>query len=133
MFGFGFFILIIVSAYVANLAAFLTRSVSSHVGTIEEVVATGMPICAHPALQADLELAHPKAKFVFNEDGKELYGLVEDYDAGLCKVMAVGKMDSLGDLKLMDLFCERDLVYTESLIIENVSRKLLSRAVLVCL
>eukprot|EP00585_Thalassiosira_rotula_P016167 CAMPEP_0196189048 /NCGR_PEP_ID=MMETSP0911-20130528/43485_1 /TAXON_ID=49265 /ORGANISM="Thalassiosira rotula, Strain GSO102" /LENGTH=268 /DNA_ID=CAMNT_0041460551 /DNA_START=1 /DNA_END=807 /DNA_ORIENTATION=- len=28
-------------------------------------------------------------------------------------------MDSLGDMKLMDLFCERDLVFTESLVMEN--------------
>ncbi|KAL7549280.1 hypothetical protein ACHAWF_013032 [Thalassiosira exigua] len=121
MFGFGFFILIIVSAYVANLAAFLTRSTLSGdaVRKIEDAVAAEMKICAHPALQSDLELAHPEAKFVFNQEGKELYGLVDDFDNNLCDVMAVGKMDSLGDMKLMDLFCERELVYTDSLIIEN--------------
>jgi len=119
MFGFAFFILIAVSAYVANLAAFLTRSGSTSVDTFEIVVARGLNICAHPALAGDLKLLHPKANFVFNQEGKELYGLVDDYDAGKCDVLAVGKMDSLGDLKLMDLFCERDLVFTESLIMEN--------------
>ncbi|KAL9181674.1 hypothetical protein ACHAXT_012017 [Thalassiosira profunda] len=119
MFGFAFFILILVSAYVANLAAFLTRSKSSYVGTIEESIALGYKICAHPALQSDLELAHPNANFIFNQEGRELYGLLEDYDAGLCEVMAVGKMDSLGDLNLMALFCDRKLVYTDSLVIEN--------------
>ncbi|KAL7533811.1 hypothetical protein ACHAXR_005454, partial [Thalassiosira sp. AJA248-18] len=108
-----------VSAYVANLAAFLTRNDLNVVSTIEDVVAQGSKICAHPALQDDLERQHPGAKFVFNQEGKELFGLVEDYDAGKCDVLAVGKMDSLGDLNLMDQFCERHLVYTESLIIEN--------------
>jgi len=119
MFGFAFFILIVVSAYVANLAAFLTRRSTNHVGSIEDAVGSGMKICAHPALEDDLVLAHPDARFIFNQEGKELYGLVDDYDVGKCDVMAVGKMDSLGDLKLMDLFCQRGLVYTESLIIEN--------------
>ena len=104
-----------VSSYVANLAAFLTRSVPNYVGTIESVVAKGMKICAHPALEADLVLAHPNANFVFNQEGKELYGLVDDYDAGKCgDVMAVGKMDSLGDLHLMDLFCNLGLVSTHT-------------------
>ena len=56
MFGFAFFTLILVSAYVANLAAFLTRPTFKYVGDIESVIANGMPICAHPALQEDLEL-----------------------------------------------------------------------------
>eukprot|EP00580_Thalassiosira_gravida_P005994 CAMPEP_0201655548 /NCGR_PEP_ID=MMETSP0493-20130528/46064_1 /ASSEMBLY_ACC=CAM_ASM_000838 /TAXON_ID=420259 /ORGANISM="Thalassiosira gravida, Strain GMp14c1" /LENGTH=670 /DNA_ID=CAMNT_0048132137 /DNA_START=1151 /DNA_END=3160 /DNA_ORIENTATION=- len=119
MFGFGFFILIVVSAYVANLAAFLTRSYSPPVSTIEDVIARQMNICAHPVLADDIKLTHPKANFVFNQEGKELYGLVDDYDAKKCEVMAVGKMDSLGDLKLIDLFCARDLVFTDSLVMEN--------------
>jgi len=119
MFGFAFFTLILVSAYVANLAAFLTRSKIEYTGDMESVVAKKMRICAHPALQEDLELAHPDATFVFNLNGKELFGLVEDYKAGSCEVLAVGKMDSLGDMNLMDLFCKEELVYTESLVIEN--------------
>ena len=35
MFGFSFFILIVISAYVANLAAFLTNDVPDYVGTVE--------------------------------------------------------------------------------------------------
>lgn len=86
---------------------------------IEDAVAQEKAICAHPALESDLELAWPDANFVFNREGKELYGLVEDYDAGKCPVMAVGKMDSLGDMDLMDMFCKRELFYTESIVIEN--------------
>jgi hypothetical protein len=70
-------------------------------------------------LQSDLELAHPDAKFVFNMEGKEIFGMVEDFQADKCDVLAVGKMDSLGDLKLMNLFCKENLVYTDSVVIEN--------------
>ena len=42
MFGFGFFILIAVSAYVANLAAFLTQNgLQTNIATMEEVVDSG--------------------------------------------------------------------------------------------
>ena len=45
MFGFGFFILISVSAYVANLAAFLTRSgLEISYGTMREVIDGNIPI-----------------------------------------------------------------------------------------
>ena len=51
--GFGFFILIAVSAYVANLAAFLTlRTTGEVVNTMEGAVAAGAAICAHPAVSA---------------------------------------------------------------------------------
>ena len=73
-----------------NSAAFLTRNTSDHIGDIEGVIAKGWSICAHPVLQEELELAHPYAKFIFNQEGKELYGLIEDYDAKKCQVMAVG-------------------------------------------
>lgn len=34
--------------------------------------------------------------------------------------MRQGKMDSLGDIDLMNQFCERKLVFTESVVIESV-------------
>ena len=72
MFGFGFFILISVSAYVANLAAFLTLSTTDSVKTMAGAIATGMTICAHPAIKAELEVAWPDAKFYFHEKGREV-------------------------------------------------------------
>ena len=72
LFGFGFFILIAVSAYVANLAAFLTLSTTESVNTMNGAVAAGMKICAHPALKAELEVAWPDAKFYFNEQAMDV-------------------------------------------------------------
>mmetsp|Transcript_36003 Transcript_36003/g.63128 ORF Transcript_36003/g.63128 Transcript_36003/m.63128 type:complete len:701 (+) Transcript_36003:59-2161(+) len=118
LFGFGFFILIAVSAYVANLAAFLTLSTTESVNTMNGAVAAGMTICAHPALKAELEVAWPDAKFYFNEQAMDFAGMLEDLDAGKCRVMAVGYEDTSMDTAYLEKLCERDLVYTDSLVVE---------------
>lgn len=85
-FGFGAFILVVVSAYVANLAAFLTRNNYKYVGTIEEATKQGYKICALPATKAELEIAWPDAHFVFPTTGAGSYhALIEEWDAGSCK------------------------------------------------
>jgi hypothetical protein len=117
MFGLGFFTLITVSAYVANLAAFLTRNVSE-IKSMEGVVASGWTICAHPAIESELRIAWPKANFYFTESGKEFPGMLEDYVLGQCDVMAVGWEDTSMDLGFRERICEMDLVFTDSLIIE---------------
>jgi len=117
MFGFGFFILITVSTYVANLAAFLTRNITT-TKTMEGVIAAGKNICAHPALKTELQSAWPKAKFYFTETGNEFHGIVEDYDLGRCEVLAIGWEDTSLDSSLMKKFCERDLLFTNSLLTE---------------
>jgi len=117
MFGFGFFILITVSAYVANLAAFLTRNITE-IKSVEGVVAAGLPICAHPAMQHELEMAWPKANFYYIDGSKGFHGMMDEYDLGRCQVLAVGTEDTHMDLALMEKFCERDLVFTNSLFVD---------------
>ena len=107
------------SAYVANLAAFLTSSSLNYVGTVQEVIENGMTICAVPTLETDLVRAHPNANYVFNQDKNGFHDLLNDYDAGNCDVLAIGRMDTTGDIELMDKFCNRSLVYTNSLFVEN--------------
>ena len=58
MFGFAFFILIAVSAYVANLAAFLTRSLGTSINTMEAAVKERLVICAHPAVESELNVSN---------------------------------------------------------------------------
>ncbi|KAL7529766.1 hypothetical protein ACHAXR_007424, partial [Thalassiosira sp. AJA248-18] len=132
MFGFSFFILIVVSAYVttdnclfsslcaceklkANLAAFLTRPVD-FVGTIEVVEQKGMRVCAHPALKTEFEVAWPTVNFVFSETGT--LGMLDHYAAGKCDVIAASKPDVTSDIDFARAFCETGLVLTDSLIIE---------------
>ena len=58
--------------YVANLAAFLTKSEIEDATTMEGVVAAGYKICAHPAVKAELDAAWPDANFYYHEKGREV-------------------------------------------------------------
>ena len=71
-----------------------------------------------PQIQAELEVAWPSAKFYFHEAGNEFRGLLDDYDAGKCKFLAIGWEDTGSDTDFLEMLCERNLVYTDSLIVE---------------
>ena len=71
LFGFGFLILIAVSAYVANLAAFLTKTNQESVLPMTQAVKAGTRICAHPAIRDELELVWTDADFYFHSEGNE--------------------------------------------------------------
>ena len=68
--------------------------------------------------QVELQTAFPGAHFYFHKGMKGFPGILEDYDAGKCKVMAVGYEDTSMDTSFLNSLCERDLVYTDSLLIE---------------
>lgn len=108
-----------VSAYVANLAAFLTRPSEQFVGTVAGVIKEGKKICAHPVLKDEMKIKWPDASFVFHASAREFRGVVEDYDAGKCDVLAVGREDTMLDGQLMEMFCQRDLVFTDSIFLET--------------
>ena len=109
-----------ISAYVANLAAILNQSNISNdsVTTMGEAVARGVKICAHPALKDDMLTLWPNANFYFHQDANEFSGMLDDYDAGKCKVMAVGYEDTSMDVHFLQGLCDRGLVYTDSVIVE---------------
>ncbi|KAL7546227.1 hypothetical protein ACHAWF_009562 [Thalassiosira exigua] len=118
MFGFGFFILITVSAYVANLAAFLTLSSTDAMTTMGGAVDAGYTICAHPALKIELETAWPRANFFYHSDGNEFHGLLDDFDAKKCQAMAVGWEDTAHDSIFLEKLCDKNLTFTDSIIAE---------------
>lgn len=66
-----------------------------------------------------LQVAHPSVKFVFSETGYS--GMLDDYAAEKCSVLAAGASDITSDTKFTRLFCDKNLVITDSLIIEIVS------------
>eukprot|EP00591_Stephanopyxis_turris_P018071 CAMPEP_0195539896 /NCGR_PEP_ID=MMETSP0794_2-20130614/50295_1 /TAXON_ID=515487 /ORGANISM="Stephanopyxis turris, Strain CCMP 815" /LENGTH=748 /DNA_ID=CAMNT_0040673955 /DNA_START=67 /DNA_END=2310 /DNA_ORIENTATION=+ len=126
MFGYAFFILVTVSAYVANLAAFLTLpGVSKYVDTMQGAINSGSTICAHPVLRSDLEFSWPHAKFVFAQADKKpgvdgaTYFMLDLYDAGKCDMLAVSLEGGLKNEDLVNKFCERDLVFTNGLVVET--------------
>jgi len=89
-----------------------------YVGTMEQAVTAGMVICAHPALENMLVRKWPRAKFQFDRSGNEWQGVLDLYRTGDCDVLAVGREDNLIDSDLMNQFCDEDLVFTDSLIVE---------------
>ena len=118
LFGFGFLILIAVSAYVANLAAFLTKTNQESVLTMSQAVRAGTRICAHPAVREELELKWTDADFYFHSKGNEFNGVLQDYDDGKCEALIIGLEDTSMDTAFLDKMCERDLIYTDSLAAE---------------
>ena len=79
----------------------------------------GIKICAHPALKEELLVRWPKADFVFSNHGTEFYGLLKDYDAKKCQLMAVGREDTTLDPVLMNMYCDRGLIYTNEIATET--------------
>ena len=123
MFGFGFFILIAVSAYVANLAAFLTQSgLEKSVGSMQLVVERNIPICGHRALKEEFQLDYPKANWLFPSEfssGGGYMSMLEAYARGDCKVLTFGREETGMNVNVLKRMCELDLVYTDILVHEN--------------
>jgi len=100
--------LIAVSAYVANLAAFLTqtRAAETSVNSMKEVIDKNMPICGHQALEAN---------WIFDSYD----GMFEAYAREECKVLAMGREHAFMNIEFLERVCKHDLVYTDVLIHEN--------------
>lgn len=63
--GWSFFILITISAYTANLAAFMLRaSHGSYIRSMSEAIEQGTRICAAVAVEDELRMRYPEATFV---------------------------------------------------------------------
>eukprot|EP00956_Cyclotella_meneghiniana_P009578 scaffold13215_cov61-Cyclotella_meneghiniana.AAC.5 len=69
-------------------------------------------------LEKDLELEWPDAKFYYNLDDKGFFGMLDDYTAGKCDVLAVGYEDTILSAEFLEKMCENNLVYTSSVVVE---------------
>ena len=72
-------------------------------------------------LKAELEVAWQNTRFVYNLSGREYDGILDDYDDGKCDALAIAETDLVYSIKTTEAFCDRGLVLTDSLVIENVS------------
>jgi len=121
MFGYAFLILIVVSAYTANLTAFLTISAQKDfIGTMEEAIDNKILICGHPTLKNDLKNVWPGANFVFPNETKHIQKAMLDlYENKKCAAIALSENDVLD---VLERTCDLHLVVTKSLVIaESVS------------
>jgi len=89
--GFSFVVLIFISAYVANLAAYLTnQKLEEYVKTVSEAVKHNRTICAPDVVQSKLEGKYPDAKraglFVFLADYDEAF---QKFNDDTCQLIAM--------------------------------------------
>lgn len=78
---------------------------------MEDAVANNLKICGHPALARELKSKWPYARFVFSDTVNNFHGVFEDYRAGKCDVMAIGREDTMVDLDLLNSFCDEGREY----------------------
>ena len=83
---------------------------------MEEATKQGIKICALSATKEELEIAWPDTKFHFGASGAGSYhSLIDEWDNGRCKGIVYG----FANLELLNMLCERDLVITKSVALEN--------------
>ena len=107
-FGFAVFVFVVVTAYTANLTAFLTLSgTSKYLSSMEEALSNNLPLCAPIGVKGDLTDLYPDANWVFGGTSAELVKL---YDEGKCHAIVQGWVDVRGNAYEHQLFCDRNLV-----------------------
>ena len=115
-FGFGIFIFVTVTAYTANLAAFLTLSgAAQYISGIDEAIAKNIPLCAPGQLQNELVDLYPGANWVFHPTGDS----IQDFDDGKCAAILQGWVDIRGSPELQSPYCERNLVRVGHSVLEK--------------
>jgi len=129
--GFGFLILIIISAYTANLATFLALpGIADYIGTMEQAIEKNAPICIIQRIGDEASRLWPEANMVHINNTEDYLPLFQAYGDGICDLIVIGEVVSQIEL---DRFCELNLVFTSSLVMalpqalplgEDISRKL---------
>lgn len=110
-FGFCLLSFVVISAYTANLAAFLTLSMSNqkdYITNMNDAVSKGVAICASPTLKAELTMSWPDAKFVFESSRNAAQ--LKLFDDGSCVAIISSLSDLLISSEQMKSFCDRELV-----------------------
>ena len=85
---------------------------------MDDAVTAKYRLCAHPAVQTDLEIAWPDADFYWHQDSNGFPGMLDDYLLGKCDAMLVGYEDTSMDVSFLKRLCANDLVYTDSVVAE---------------
>ena len=83
---------------------------------MEDAVSEGKFICAHQGLKEELISKWPNAMFVWQT---KYVDMIDLYDIGKCKFLAIGREDNILNEVYMQRLCNRSLVFTDSLILET--------------
>jgi hypothetical protein len=87
--GFGWFLLITIASYTANLASILVaqQKATNQIGGIEDAIAQKRSICLHPVIAPEIKAAYPKAILVQNMSSTS--GVIRALRKGECGVALV--------------------------------------------
>jgi len=115
--GFGFFVLISISSYTANLTSFLTaRNTQSYITSMEYAVSSSKKICAPNELRSMLKAKWKGAQFIFGNDkeGYDILAAVDKVTNGkrTCDALLVEKWVVESDKELLKAFCDKNLITT---------------------
>jgi len=114
MIWWSIFICLFLSAYVANLASFLTDDGAQNtVNSILDVIASDMRICTDLKLKRKLQIAWPNANFLFYE----FNSILSAYENEKCEVLAISYADTLGKPDYVKTLCDFNLAYTKDIFI----------------
>jgi len=120
--GFGFFVMLFLSAYTANLAAFLSSvAISDYWSDVykasEGAAALGGKVCAHTVLRNRLEKAYPRVNFHFRYmDGYD--DLLDALTHSKCLAFIMSMRAMKVEVATERLRCERGFVATSAPVAE---------------
>ena len=123
--GYAVLVLFVVAVYTANLTSFLTiQNAQEYVSTIEGAIMNRSPICIHPVLYKDMINTWPDSLSLIKiSNGIDEDAITEDMmnslDSGECEVVAHAPRIVLSKAPVMEKFCDRELVLTNSLVLEK--------------
>jgi len=105
--GWGFFVLIALSAYTANLAAFLTKQdIGTYWRSVEDVMVSRETICAPMELKSLFNSKYPSATFYFTG----FLDVVLAYDRGECAAYILSLITVQTTPWVHNRVCEQSLV-----------------------
>lgn len=110
MFGHSTLVLVWISAYVGELASYLTVEDAefNNLESIDEAMQMGMRICAPRVLEVELVAAFPAATFVFMDHTNRYQKMFESYQSA-CDTILVSSHRYLTDLTFVDTTCKYNL------------------------
>merc|ERR1740139_789943 len=115
-FGYAFFILIMASAYLANLAVFLKQpGTEDYIGTMDEAIRQGKKICVFDLLEEEIQTIYPEAILIpykFAESSREAFTF---YDEKKCDFITLSTL-SKNDEVILESMCQRNLRFTVNII-----------------
>ena len=84
--GFGFFTMIVLTSYTANLASLLVAQASRNtIASIDDAIAANLRICIMAAIHPEFEALYPRARFVNSADEHELLAMAHPGEGQACE------------------------------------------------